>query len=242
MKLVVANFKMNLTLQYITEEYIKKLNHEKFKNQKVVICPSYPFIPIMSLLLNKQYYIGSQDVSMYTEGNYTGDVSANQLNSINTNYCIVGHSERRLNYSESPKQIVDKINNLQKYDIIPIICVGENNTRDKIDVLKLQLNEILPFIKTDKELVIAYEPIYSIGTGIVSSIEDIKETIKYIKKLINERGINKSSVIYGGSVNEENCCQILNDNIVDGILVGNNSINADKFIKLLRKVEVLDEK
>ena len=239
MKLIVANLKMNLTFDEILE-YSKILNKSNYIYNKVVICPSYLFVSILSLSLNKEmYYVGSQDVSSNMDNKCTGDVSALQLSSLSkVRYCIVGHCERRLKYGESSKQIISKIINLQKYNIIPIICVCESDSNVDLS-LKKQLDEIIPFINKTSEIVIAYEPIDSVGTGVSKSLDYIKKSVIYIKQIMDSLNVSNYSVIYGGSVNEKNCYEILNNDIVDGIMIGKKSIDINIFISILDKLEVI---
>lgn len=238
MKLIVANLKMNLTFDQILE-YSKVLNKLNYINNRIVICPSYLFVSILSLSLNKEmYFVGSQDVSSNVDNKCTGDVSSLQLSSLdNLKYCIVGHCERRLKYGEDSKQIVSKIINLQKYNIIPIICISDDGLS-----IKQQLDEIIPFINKTSEIVIAYEPVDSVGTGICKDLNIILDSIKYIKAVLKKFGVYKYSVIYGGSVNKNNCYKILNNDIIDGIIVGENSINIENFMNILENIEVLYEK
>lgn len=232
MKLVVANLKMNLTLPKMLE-YIKTINNVKYDNIELVICPSYPYISILSLENNKHYYIGSQDVSYYSDNSYTGEVSACQLSSMNVKYCIVGHSERKKVYNESNIHIISKINNLSKNNIIPILCI-EDTTRDSI---KNKLDEILPNISNLNDIVIAYEPIKSIGTGIIPKIKEIDETIQYIRRILNTNYKINYKILYGGSVDKINIREILK--ITDGVLIGKSCIDINNFIELLNKIEVI---
>lgn len=232
MKLIVANLKSNLTISKILE-YTKNINNTKYNNIELVICPSYPYISYLFLDKNKCYYIGSQDVSSYSDKSYTGEVSAYQLSSMNVKYCIVGHSERKKVYNECDIHIISKINNLQEYNITPIICI-EDTTKDDI---KKRLGEILPNISNLNDLVIAYEPVESIGTGIIQDINKIYELIRYIKEITNINYKINCKVLYGGSVNDTNINEILK--ITDGVLVGKSCIDINNFIELLNKIEVI---
>lgn len=232
MKLVVANLKMNLTLPKMLE-YIKTINNVKYDNIELVICPSYPYISSLFLDKTRSYYIGSQDVSYYIDNSYTGEVSAYQLSSMNVKYCIVGHSEIKKLYNESNIHIISKINNLSKNNIIPILCI-EDTTRDRI---KNKLDEILLNISNLNDIVIAYEPIESIGTGIIPEIKEIDEVIQYIRQILKTNYKINYKILYGGSVDKTNIREILK--ITDGVLIGKSCIDINNFIELLNKIEVI---
>lgn len=234
MKLVVANLKMNLTLSEMLE-YSKQVNNMKYKNIELVICPSYPYLSAVSLSLNKKDHLGSQDVSVYMKGPYTGEVSSYQLANLGVRYCIVGHSERKKVYNESNLHIISKINNLQEHNIIPILCI-ENSDKENI---KEYLDSIFPNIKKTNDIIIAYEPTESIGTGMILEINKIFEIISIIKEIIETEYKTRCKVLYGGSVDENNCIDILKNDDLDGVLVGKASQDINTFIKLLDKIEVI---
>ena len=235
MRLVIGNFKMNLSLDEIND-YIDFFKDKKFDN--VIFGPS-------SIYLNKFIENGltvtSQDASFASNGAYTGDISASQLKSLGVNYSIIGHSERRAYYSDS-KYVNDKLNRLIENDINPIICIGETKEEKDdgktLDVLKKEIDEAFVNIDTNllKNVIIAYEPIWSIGTGLIPTSEDIDTTIKYIKSYIkNEYGL-ELKVLYGGSVSNKNIEELENIGIIDGYLVGGCSIKKEEFEKLIRTV------
>ena len=235
MKLVVGNFKMNLTLNEIND-YIEFFNEKRYDN--VIFGPS-------SIYLNKFIENGlnvtSQDVSFESIGAYTGDVSASQLKSLGVNYSIIGHSERRAYYDDS-KRVNDKLKRLLENDINPIICIGETKKeRDEnktLDVLKQEIDDSFKKIDTNSlnNVIIAYEPIWSIGTGVIPTNNDIDTTIKYIKSYINDNYGLKLRVLYGGSVSNKNIDELEKIDIIDGYLVGGCSIKKEEFDKLIKTV------
>jgi triosephosphate isomerase len=186
-------------------------------------------------------------VSIYDEGAYTGEVSAFQLKKLNIDYAIVGHSERRIHFNETDSHINVKIHKLLDNDIIPILCFGESledrSQGSYLDYIKNQVNEGLKGIRKDKvsKLVLAYEPIWSIGTGEVASIEDIVEVLDCVKNLLLEKQYYSEEdikFIYGGSVSSDNSTDILNTKIIDGALVGGASLDADKFVDIIKSVSL----
>lgn len=236
MKLVVGNFKMNLTLDEVND-YINYFKDKKFDN--VIYAPSSIYL---SKFIDNGFKVASQDVSFADMGAYTGDVSAIQLKSLGVNYSIIGHSERR-KYYDDDKYVNDKLKNLLNNNIVPILCIGETKEEREnnktIDILTKEIDEA--FVNIDKNsldnVIIAYEPIWSIGTGVIPTNNDIMDTISFIKKHINENyGIN-IKVLYGGSVSNKNISELEKVSVIDGYLVGGCSIKKVDFKELIDNVK-----
>ena len=173
---------------------------------------------------------------MNKDGAYTGEVSAKQLRSYNVEYCLVGHSERRKYQNETDNEIYEKIIMLLQEHITPILCIGETKEErdnNKVEeVLDKQLNKLLNINDEYKEqIIIAYEPVWSIGTGIIPTNKEIEDTILYIKKKLPN-----NKILYGGSANEENIDTLKQISIIDGYLLGGLSLNIDKLKVFLDKL------
>ena len=162
-------------------------------------------------------------------------------------YAIVGHSERRTLFNEVDSVINDKVNRLIDSEIVPIFCFGESIDERKsgtyLNFIENQINEGLKGLRKDKvkKLVVAYEPIWAIGTGEVASLENIVEVLDYVKNIINKKPFfNDDNIkfIYGGSVSPDNAEDILNSKIVDGALVGGASLDVNKFLDIIKAVEL----
>lgn len=229
MKIIAANFKMNLTKKEI-DNYLKEIDNKKINN--VIFFPSNLYIPYFS-----KYNIGSQDISFKEIGSITGDTSIKQYLDFNIKYVLIGHSERRKYFNDS-KYISDKVNLALKNNIIPIICVGEteeeyNNNLTK-KVLKDELDEALENNITllNNEIIIAYEPIFSIGTNKVLDIKEIENIITYIKSYLKNTYLLDIKVLYGGSVNLNNISNLESLNL-DGYLIGNACLDPNKFLELI---------
>ena len=182
--------------------------------------------------------LGAQDCGIDEAGQFTGDVSAKLLKEVNCEYVIIGHSERRKFHHETNEIVAKKIIQAQKNLINPVICVGESkDIRDlgqHFEFVKNQISSI-PAIVYEK-LIIAYEPIWAIGTGETASIEQIEEMTKFIHQICQEKFANfakKIFVLYGGSVNSTNSSDILKINGVNGLLVGKSSLDIVEFTKIL---------
>ncbi len=231
--IIALNNKSNLS----KDEFIKyqqNLSNINSSN-KMILCPTFLNINNFNLT---NFSLGAQNVSMNNDGAYTGEISANSLKSYNVEYTIVGHSERRIYQKESLEEINEKIKKLLENNIIPILCVGEtkeerknNKTEEKIKEEITSAIEGLSDSDKDK-LIIAYEPIWSIGTGIIPSNSEIEEVFKYIKTFLPN-----NKILYGGSANEENI-ELLNQcKIIDGYLLGGISLKPEKLKVFISKLE-----
>lgn len=230
--IIAFNHKSNLK----REEYLNYLQDisKIITDHTLIICPS--FINISNPYPNN-IHIGSQNVSRYNSGAHTGEISVQQLKSYNVEYSLVGHSERRMEQGETDETINKKIKLLLENNIAPILCVGESrqerSTGKTEEVLQRQIEMATKDLnKNDqKKIIIAYEPTWAIGTGLIPSNRDIKKSIIFIKKQLP-----MSSVLYGGSVNEENIEIIKKISEIDGYLLGGLSLRVDKIKKFLSKV------
>lgn len=225
---------MNLTLPEIID-YESKLSEIEFKNP-FIVCPSLPFL---AYFRGNNYHLGSQNVSYQEEGSFTGEVSAKQLKSLNVEYTIIGHSERRQKLLENNIQIGKKVALLFQNDICPILCIGEEEKNmDVHRTIGSNLDEIFQNIKEIKNIIIAYEPSWAIGTGIIPDNDTIENTIRYIKDWFYNRYHYSVSVVYGGSVNTTNLSTLNKISNLDGYLLGGMSLDIDSLKKIIKSVEV----
>ena len=238
-KYTIANWKMNgqkdsYKLVKSISNYCQKM---KRKTSKVVICP--PFT-LLSELIKKEKKIkfGGQDCHYKSEGAYTGSISANMLKTINCQYVILGQSERRIYQKETSQELNLKIQSAIKSNLTVIYCIGEKleEIKKRNIILKKQLSS-LPKKIDPKKIIIAYEPVWAIGTGKVPSLNDINkihEKIRHIlSNLVSLRFSKHVSILYGGSVNAVNSVDILNLDHVDGALVGGASLKSEEFCKII---------
>ena len=236
MKLIIGNLKMNLN----SNEIVSYINFFKDKNYSNV------FFAPTSIYLSKFVDNGlntvSQDVSSFKNGAYTGDISSYQLKSIGVNYSLVGHSERR-NYYQDSMFVNEKIKRLLEQEIIPILCIGESkverDSKHYLEKLEKEIDTAFKDILKTKlnSLIIAYEPIWSIGTGIIPSNEEIVEVVNFIKSYVLKNYEFNVKVLYGGSVNCEN---INNLNSIINLycyLVGGCSLKKDSFNELIESIK-----
>ena len=237
-KLIVSNWKMNLKLtdsKKLINQIIKSVNNTK-PHIKKIICPQFLLIPDISSITKKtDILLGSQDCHYKENGAFTGESSIELLKYFRCKYVIIGHSERRQNNADSNLIISKKIKTAYKFGLKPILCIGESiHLRKKkkyLDFLKSQLNECVPSIR---EIIIAYEPIWSIGTGLIPSFEDILEVNYFVKKFLKEKKkIKKVSFLYGGSVSSKNIKGIIDNSNIDGALIGGSSLIDKEITKII---------
>ena len=229
----VANWKLNGDFNFI-DQYTDGLKLSDNKSKCVVICPTSIHLGKVSQK-NNNFYVGAQNVSQHAEGAYTGEISCNSLLELKVDFCIVGHSERRKIYYESNTDINLKSIQLIKNNIVPIICIGESLEEKENgktnEVLSKQLSESVPKSSNANNSIIAYEPVWAIGTGLTPSLEEINITHKFIKK--HNTRFNNYKVLYGGSVKANNANGIISLKEVDGALVGGASLEYEEFSKII---------
>ena len=227
----IANWKLNGNLAFI-KEYYQKLSTNS--NNCTIICAPAIYLSILQTNA-KNLFFGAQDVSIYNEGAYTGEISAEMLKEKKSNFCLVGHSERRQYFKDSNETVRFKSINLINKNIIPVICVGETleQKEKKITktILSKQLEEGLPDISNYENTLIAYEPIWAIGTGLTPSLEDIQEVHEFIKQI--DKKLNNFNVLYGGSVKSSNSQEINGLESVDGCLIGGASLKVEEFNRII---------
>ncbi len=247
-KLLVGNFKMNQTPSQTKQYLIKFVAGFNGNRADVVLCPSFVSLPISSYLTKGTLVrIGAQNVSDEEEGAYTGEVSAQMLKDIGVEYVIIGHSDRRLKYKESDKLINKKIKTALKNGLKCIVCVGESladrNTGKTFDVIRHQIEECVRGLYENEleSVIIAYEPIWAIGTGQNASVKDVENAAKVVRKVIYESYSEKASrdiqVLYGGSLNEKNVGALLNCAGIDGGLFGKLSLNVNQFLDIANNIK-----
>ncbi|MDJ1305586.1 MAG: triose-phosphate isomerase [Candidatus Midichloria sp.] len=226
-KLVVANWKMNILLHEAVA-LLESVNIGNL-NKSLVICPSFIYIPILVDAFKKLDF-GAQDCSANDLGAYTGEVAAAMLYEIGCKYVIIGHSERRISCGEDNQTVGRKLVKALESKITPVICIGESlevrNQGSTLEYLFKQLEEI--GISRNKKFVIAYEPIWAIGSGVTPSVDEVKAIFNKIKG-----AYPYLQLLYGGSVSPENADEFFGIDVLDGLLVGGASLSAQKLNQIL---------
>ncbi len=242
--IVAGNWKMNKTPSECTEfsfSLTEKLS--SINDTEVIICP--PFTGLASVVKSDYYNLGAQNCYFEDSGAYTGEISLDMLIDCKVSYVILGHSERRTIFGEDDKLIGDKVSSVNNANITPILCIGE--TIDQLngglakETIYNQLKNGLSKVSSLKDIVIAYEPVWAIGTGLTASIEKVGEMHSYIRDLLiqfydkNEGGL--VPILYGGSVNPNNAEALIKVNFVNGFLIGGASLDVEKFVDIIKIVD-----
>ncbi len=255
--LIVGNWKMNGTVTS-TRSLVSAVGigiGEKQIAAEVAVCP--PFVHLSEAIRSKdelqhssqslvELAIGVQNVSEHTNGAYTGEVSAEMLTEFGCSYAIVGHSERRHQMNETDELVARKARILQEHEITPIVCVGETleerESEMTREVIERQLNANIEGERAINlyNMVIAYEPVWAIGTGNVATVEQVQQVHGWIRERLNAENPQAAEfcrILYGGSVNGANAAEILSLPDVDGCLVGGASLRADEFLTIFKATE-----
>jgi len=242
-KLIAGNWKMNLGYkdsEKLAKDIEYKLNKSILKKIDILVCPSYVSLGIVNKTIkDTDIKLGAQNLFYENDGAFTGEVSASMLGSVGCEYVIVGHSERR-NYMHETNGIINKkLKKALEFELKPILCVGESliEREDGIyeGVIEEQLRDCLKQISEDefRNVVIAYEPVWAIGTGFNATPKQASDMHAFIGKVIHnlfsEKCANELLILYGGSVNEANSKEILSACGVDGALIGGASLKANEF-------------
>ncbi|KTC81199.1 triose-phosphate isomerase [Legionella cherrii] len=243
-KIVAGNWKMNGQLQQViqlSKELRELLN--SINDVQVIVMPPAVYIPkVRDILADCKIEIGAQNIYPKDFGAYTGEISAPMLKDFNCRYVLVGHSERRHCFHENENFVAQKFHHVKEHGMIPVLCVGETlKEREAGQTEQVIAKQLLAISEQDKncfrDCVVAYEPVWAIGTGKTALPEQAQEVHQFIRKLVAE--VNHSdaehlSLLYGGSVNENNAKALFTMPDVDGGLVGGASLNAKQFVEIVK--------
>ncbi|MBQ3494120.1 MAG: triose-phosphate isomerase [Clostridia bacterium] len=243
-KLIIGNFKMNTDISEFTKYLDELLPKTKTKKAKAGIALPFTHLYLASQkLVSTDISLGAQNVFYENNGAYTGEVSPTMLKSVGTNFVIVGHSERRKSFGDTNEKINKKILKCLEHNLKIVLCVGEKEVEKKtgktLSVLRQQLDVALKNVYENelKNIIIAYEPVWAIGTGKTPTTKEIENTISEIRNMIatgfSQKAASSIKILYGGSAKLSNYLPIINLNGVDGLLVGGASLNAEEFSKML---------
>ncbi|QJC28608.1 triose-phosphate isomerase [Enterobacteriaceae endosymbiont of Plateumaris consimilis] len=248
--LIVGNWKLNGNVIFV-QNYINKikkfLNIKKLNFCKISIAPSYTYLYLSNIhLKNNQMSLTAQNVDIHLSGSFTGEISINMLKDMGVKYVIVGHSERRIFHKETNQYISEKFHIIKSHGLIPILCLGETeiqrNMNQTKDICAKQIDIILDTygIEEFNNTVIAYEPIWAIGSGKSADPIEVQKIHKFIKEYIAQKDykVSKNIIIqYGGSINKNNMDTFIRQKDINGFLIGKASLTAENFISIVKKAE-----
>lgn len=237
-QLIVGNWKMNL----VSQQVIDLIEHiQPSDKAEIVVCPAFPYLSLARhVLTGSPILLGAQDCHPKEQGAYTGNVSAAMLKDMGCSYAIIGHSECRQYHQETNRLVQEKAQAALSLDLKPIICIGETDEENQNgrteQVLTKQIQDSIPDNQTGDELVIAYEPVWAIGTGRTPTYEEIEKVHAFIRAELRKRVKDPSGVqiLYGGSVKGDNADKILHCPDVNGVLVGGASLKAEEFNRIIQ--------
>ncbi|HED37648.1 MAG TPA: triose-phosphate isomerase [Ignavibacteria bacterium] len=245
-RIIAGNWKMHNNLsesQNLVTKLVNGLNNRNI-NREVIICPPFTSLTEVNNLLNDtKIELGAQNMHFEDKGAFTGEISADMLKSVGCKYVILGHSERRTIFGEPDELINKKIKQALNAGLTPIFCIGETLEQRENgitnDVIKNQVSEGVKELSEEdaNKLIIAYEPIWAIGTGKTATPEQAQEVHKFIRSLLKEKFSEDTSenipILYGGSVKPNNAEDLLAKEDIDGALVGGACLDADSFISII---------
>ncbi|MBU2870775.1 triose-phosphate isomerase [Colwellia sp. E2M01] len=247
--IVVANWKLNGGIDLLCASVAAFIG--KHFSTKIAICPPYIYMrDMLNFLQHSEIIVGSQNVSKFGSGAYTGETSAQMLKDVGAGLCLIGHSERRQMFNENDGSCQIKVNRALASGLMPILCIGENAQQREAgitnDVLFRQMHDGLADTDiTDKEICVAYEPVWAIGTGQAASPEDAQAVHAFIRQelcvIYGAERAEKIHILYGGSVNKSNARELMSQDDIDGLLVGGASLDPNHFIEICKQAEILAE-
>lgn len=249
-KIVAGNWKMNTNLAEavkLTKEIVQSCSEP---NAQVVLAPPFPFlVPVVELTKNvSNIKVAAQNCAQNTSGAFTGEVSAEMVASTGAELVIVGHSERRHYFKEDEWVLSEKINKALSNNLSPVYCVGESREQRETgtykEVIEKQIAKALFHLSEEemKQVILAYEPVWAIGTGLTASPEQAEEVHAFIRELLRdhygEASADEISILYGGSCKPENASELFACENIDGGLIGGASLKSDDFSAIVKAFEV----
>ncbi len=250
-KVVAGNWKMNL-LANDARDLLLELNNDKGiynSNVEVIVAPPTIYLSEFSRIIgfDDNIQLSSQNISSFSNGAYTGEVSGEMLASLEVNYSLIGHSERRQYFNESNEDLKLKINQSIENELTPIFCIGENleerETDKHFDVVKSQLEESVFHLTNDdfSSIILAYEPVWAIGTGKTATSEQAQEIHAFIRSLVETNYTKEIAdnvrILYGGSCKPSNAKELFSQPDVDGGLIGGAALNKENFVDIIKAAQ-----
>jgi len=250
-KIVAGNWKMNKQFQDAEDlmfEIVDELTEKGSGDTEVIVCPPAVYLEMSSdIAAENGFMVGAQNLSQWESGAYTGEISAEMLHSMGITHCILGHSERRIYFGETDKIIAAKVDQALKNGMIPIYCCGEvlaeRQAEKHFDVVRSQVSEALFHLGKEavSEVIIAYEPVWAIGTGVTASSAQAQEMHAFIRSLLTEKYGEAVSqeipILYGGSCNAKNAAELFANPDVDGGLIGGAALKAADFVTIVNSFQ-----
>jgi len=245
--IVAGNWKMNLDYEQglsLFSEIVNMVKDEVVGDQEVVVCSPFIHLSSIAKLATAKVAVGAQNIHQADAGAYTGEVSASQVKSVGAAYVILGHSERRAYFGETDALLAEKVNTALKNELKPIFCIGE--TKDEreagnfFDIIKTQLEQGVFHLSAEEfaKVVLAYEPVWAIGTGLTASPEQAQEVHAFIRATLaakyGQELADATTILYGGSCNPSNAEDLFSQADIDGGLIGGASLKSRDFLSIVK--------
>lgn len=247
--IVAGNWKMNLNFEEgvsLFSEIVNMVKDEVIGEQKVVVCSPFIHLNTISKLAetSNNVAIGAQNIYQADSGAFTGEISAAQVKSVGADYVILGHSERRAYFGETDAVLADKVNVALKNELVPIFCIGETKEEREsgrfFDIIKSQLENGIFHLDANafSKVVLAYEPVWAIGTGLTATAEQAQEVHAFIRETVakkyGESVADNTTILYGGSCNPSNASTLFSQKDIDGGLIGGASLKSRDFLEIVK--------
>ncbi|MDP6727618.1 MAG: triose-phosphate isomerase [Gammaproteobacteria bacterium] len=242
--IVAGNWKMNASKESVNKLVLGILSGMDNVSSKVVICAPFPYLSqVEALISHSQVSLGAQNLNINTSGAFTGEVSADMIKDFGAQHVIVGHSERRSLYGETNTIVAEKVKAALDSDLIPLFCVGETleqrEAGETESVVADQINTVVDLvgIAAFLKIVVAYEPVWAIGTGVTASPEQAQSVHAFIRQLLANKSndvAQQTPILYGGSMNAANANELIACADIDGGLIGGASLKPEDFLQICR--------
>jgi len=242
--IVAGNWKMNASKESVNKLILGILSGMREVRSEVVVCAPFPYLPqVEALISHSQVKLGAQNLNTNSFGAFTGEVSASMIKDFGARHVIVGHSERRSLYGETNSLVAEKVKAALDSDLTPLLCVGESLEQRESDetetVIAEQINTVIDLVGIDafRNIIIAYEPVWAIGTGKTASPEQAQAVHLFIRGLLkegNESVAQSTPILYGGSMNAGNARELISCADIDGGLIGGAALKAEDFLQICK--------
>ena len=242
--IVAGNWKMNASKESVNKLILGILSGMSGVRSEVVVCAPFPYLSqVEALITHSQVKLGAQNLNTNSSGAFTGEVSANMIKDFGARHVIVGHSERRSLYGETNLLVAEKVKTALDNDLTPLLCVGESleqrESGETEIVVAKQINTVVELVGIDafRNIIVAYEPVWAIGTGKTASPEQAQAAHLFIRDLLrksNESIAQSTHILYGGSMNAGNARELISCADIDGGLIGGAALRAEDFLQICR--------
>ncbi|SFV79140.1 Triosephosphate isomerase [hydrothermal vent metagenome] len=242
--IVAGNWKMNASKEVVNTLIMGILSGMADVKSKVIVCAPYPYLSqVEALTTHSQLHLGAQDLNANTSGAFTGEISAEMIKDFGTEYVIVGHSERRSLYGENDEIVAEKVQVALDNGLIPLFCIGElleeREAGNTETVVSRQMNAVINRVGIEafKNIIVAYEPVWAIGTGVTATPQQAQDTHAFIRGLLAKHDVDiaqATPILYGGSMNPANAEELIGCEDIDGGLIGGASLKSEDFLRICK--------